>query len=197
MPWSPTTAFKHPLVNVRKSNAESGLTNYLTYAFADMMTWQGLGDIINVFRTDTLGLEPLTQRSGPSAVDRLKIPCTYCWSDGLISKPKDWKEHIDISGFYFLDAEGEFEPPQELLDFLGKGEPPVYIGFGSVVVEDPEAMTMTIFDAVKAAGVRALVSAGWGGLGGTTVPEEVFILKGEAKLRMGISAKYLCREHTT
>ena len=37
MPWSPTTAFKHPLVNVRESNAESGLTNYLTYAFADMM----------------------------------------------------------------------------------------------------------------------------------------------------------------
>jgi hypothetical protein len=37
MPWSPTTAFKHPLVNVRKSNAESGLTNYLTYAFAEMM----------------------------------------------------------------------------------------------------------------------------------------------------------------
>ncbi len=37
MPWSPTTAFKHPLVNVRESNAESGLTNYLTYAFAEMM----------------------------------------------------------------------------------------------------------------------------------------------------------------
>ena len=37
MPWCPTTAFKHPLVNVRESNAERGLTNYLTYAFADMM----------------------------------------------------------------------------------------------------------------------------------------------------------------
>jgi len=36
----------------------------------------------------------------------------------------------------------------------------------------------TIFDAVKAAGVRALVSAGWGGLGGVKVPEDVFILKG-------------------
>lgn len=36
----------------------------------------------------------------------------------------------------------------------------------------------TIFDAVKKAGVRALVSAGWGGLGGTTIPDEVFILEG-------------------
>lgn len=36
----------------------------------------------------------------------------------------------------------------------------------------------TIMEAVKAAGVRALVSAGWGGLGGADVPPEIFILKG-------------------
>jgi sterol 3beta-glucosyltransferase len=35
-----------------------------------------------------------------------------------------------------------------------------------------------IFDAVKDAGVRALVSAGWGGLGGADIPENVFILEG-------------------
>ena len=34
-------------------------------------------------------------------------------------------------------------------------------------------------EAVKSAGVRALVSAGWGGLGGADVPPEVFILKGK------------------
>lgn len=39
-------------------------------------------------------------------------------------------------------------------------------------------MTATIFDAVKTAGVRALVSAGWGGLGDVEPPAEVFILKG-------------------
>ena len=33
--------------------------------------------------------------------------------------------------------------------------------------------------AVKKAGVRALVSAGWGGLGGVDVPAEVFILQGD------------------
>lgn len=41
MPWSPTTAFNHPLVNVKQSNAEQGLTNYLTYGLAELMTWQG------------------------------------------------------------------------------------------------------------------------------------------------------------
>ena len=37
-------------------------------------------------------------------------------------------------------------------------------------------MTQIIFDAVRASGQRALVSAGWGGLGGTEVPPEIFIL---------------------
>ncbi|WWC91963.1 uncharacterized protein L201_006916 [Kwoniella dendrophila CBS 6074] len=178
MPWSPTTAFNHPLVNVAQSNAEKGLTNYLSFALAEMLTWQGLGDVINSFRSKTLFLEPLSMGSGPSVVDRLKVPWTYCWSQALIEKPKDWKEHIDISGFYFLEGDQEFQPDQELRDFLAAGDAPVYIGFGSVVVEDAEAMTKTIFEAVKAANVRALVSAGWGSLGGTDVPENVFILKG-------------------
>lgn len=48
--------------------------------------------------------------------------------------------------------------------------------FGSVPVKDPEGMTRTIFDAVRTSNVRALVSAGWGGLGGEEIPEGVFIL---------------------
>ena len=43
-------------------------------------------------------------------------------------------------------------------------------------VKNSAKMTKIIFDAVKASGQRALVSAGWGGLGGTKVPENVFIL---------------------
>ena len=75
---------------------------------------------------------------------------------------------------------------------MAAGDAPVYIGFGSVVVEDPAAMTKTIFEATKKAGVRALVSAGWGGLGDTTVPDNVFILKGIS--RDGQAADV--REHT-
>lgn len=54
----------------------------------------------------------------------------------------------------------------------------MYIGFGSIVVDDPNAMTTLIFDAVKKSGQRALVSKGWGGFGGDDlkVPEGVFML---------------------
>lgn len=41
MPWSPTTAFPHPLANIQSSNADRGVTNFLSYVLVDMMTWQG------------------------------------------------------------------------------------------------------------------------------------------------------------
>lgn len=47
------------------------------------------------------------------------------------------------------------------MKFLNGGEPPVYIGFGSIVVDSPEKFTKMIFEAVEKAGVRALVSKGW------------------------------------
>ncbi|KAF8061758.1 UDP-Glycosyltransferase/glycogen phosphorylase [Lyophyllum atratum] len=173
---SPTAAFPHPLVNIKQSNAEHDLTNYLSYAIADLLTWQGIGDLVNTLRTRSLGLTPLTLRSGPGLLDRLKVPWTYCMSPALVPKPNDWKNHIDVVGFYFLDLATNFKPEDDLAAFLAAGQPPIYIGFGSVVVADAAAMTKTIFDATAQAGVRALVSAGWGGLGGVSVPSHIFIL---------------------
>lgn len=71
-----------------------------------------------------------------------------------------------------------YTPPDDLAAFLAAGPPPVYIGFGSIVVDDPNHMTQLIFDAVRLTGRRALVSKGWGGLGAEQlgVPEGVFML---------------------
>jgi sterol 3beta-glucosyltransferase len=55
-----------------------------------------IGDVINDFRTDTLGLKPLGPRNGPSFVDRVKIPWTYCMSPALVPKPADWANHIGM-----------------------------------------------------------------------------------------------------
>ena len=97
-------------------------------------------------------------------------------SPALISKPSDWGAHIGISGFYFLSLASAFTPEPSLRAFLDAGPPPVYIGFGSIVVDDPDAMTKLIFDAVKKSGQRALVSKGWGGFGASEVPDGVFML---------------------
>lgn len=96
----------------------------------------------------------------------------------MVPKPKDWAENITVSGFYFLASPSTYNPPDDLRQFLETGPPPVYIGFGSIVVDDPDAMTNLIFDAVKQSGQRALVSKGWGGLGSDQMskPDGVFML---------------------
>jgi UDP:flavonoid glycosyltransferase YjiC (YdhE family) len=96
----------------------------------------------------------------------------------LIPQPHDWDNHITIPGFFFLPLASFYKPPEDLEAFLEAGPAPVYIGFGSIVVHDPDVLTRTIFDAVKKAGVRALVSKGWGGLGhkDTQIPENIYML---------------------
>jgi UDP:flavonoid glycosyltransferase YjiC (YdhE family) len=143
-----------------------------------MMTWQGLGDVINRFRSHVLELEPISLMWAPGLLHRLRIPSTYCWSPALTQKPADWTEEITVSGFFFLNLESNYTPVPELAAFLAAGPPPVYIGFGSIVVDDPDGLTQTIFTAVLKSGVRAIVSKGWGGIGGDAagVPEGVFML---------------------
>lgn len=101
-----------------------------------------------------------------------------CRSSALLPKPKDWASHISVSGFLFLPQEDNFTPSKDLLEFLNAGDPPVYIGFGSIVVDNPEAATSIIFEAIKRAGVRALVSKGWSSIGKTSMelPKDVLLI---------------------
>ncbi|KAK5630640.1 hypothetical protein RRF57_006355 [Xylaria bambusicola] len=170
MPWSPTRAFPQPLANIQSSNTDPVTTNYLSYAMVEMMTWQGLGDVINRFRTKILDLDPLPLIWAPGVITRLRIPYTYCWSPALIPKPNDWGNHIDIAGFYLLNLASSYVPDPALAEFLAAGPPPIYIGFGSIVVDDPDGLTKMIFNAVAA--------TGWGGLGADSmgIPEGVFML---------------------
>lgn len=70
----------------------------------------------------------------------------------------------DVCGFFFRDPP-DYTPSPELEKFLASGPPPVYIGFGSIVIEDPEKTTATILEAVRTTGVRAIISRGWSKLG--------------------------------
>ena len=113
----------------------------------------------------------------PGQLYRLKVPDTYLWSPYFVPKPPDWGPEINLAGFVFLEPANTFEPPESPMKFLEAGDTPVYIGFGSIVVDNPERFTEMIFDAVKKASVRALVSKGWGGLGVDTVPDNIYMLE--------------------
>jgi Glycosyl transferases, related to UDP-glucuronosyltransferase len=79
---------------------------------------------------------------------------------------------VDVCGFFFRDTP-EFLPPSDLVRFLDAGPPPVYIGFGSIVLENPDKIVNTILDAVRATGIRAIISKGWSDLAGSA-SEDVY-----------------------
>lgn len=140
------------------------------------LTHSSLGDLINKFRTQTLHLDPISPLWGFQLLSRLRIPFSYLWSETLIPKPSDWNSHLNITGFSFLHLASSYTPPPDLVKFLDNGPAPIYIGFGSIVVDDPQALTTMIFEAIKIAGVRAIVSKGWGGVGAGDVPDTVYLI---------------------
>lgn len=69
-----------------------------------------------------------------------------------------------MCGFFFRDAPHHI-PESDLGAFLRDGPPPIYIGFGSIVIDDADKLTAILVDAVKETGVRAVISKGWSKLG--------------------------------
>ena len=170
MPWTPTTAFPHPMTRLARDERRL-VRNWLSYAVVDESIWLGIGDLVNQFRVETLGLPPIgVGAGGSSSLNDLEVPFTYLWPASVVPKPDDWGAHIDLASFIFSDHGADYQPPADLAAFLAAGEPPVYVGFGSCVVEDPEALTRTIYAALEQAGLRGLVSRGWGKLGGEPPP---------------------------
>ncbi|KAK2477128.1 hypothetical protein H9L39_12352 [Fusarium oxysporum f. sp. albedinis] len=175
MPYSPTQAFPHPLANIKQSNLDPKLTNYLSYGMVETLTWQGLGDIINHWRRKSLNLDPISSTTATSMLSAQEVPYTYCWSPALVPKPADWPPYIDVCGFFFRE-EPQYTPPDHIAQFLQAGSPPIYIGFGSIVMDDSARMTDLILTALRRCGVRAIISRGWAKLGeGSSDENAIFI----------------------
>ncbi|CAN4113725.1 unnamed protein product [Withania somnifera] len=124
---------------------------------------------------EKLKLRPVTYLSG-SQGSELDIPHAYIWSPHLVPKPKDWGSKIDVVGFCFLDLATGYEPPESLVNWLEAGPKPIYIGFGSLPVQDPQKMTETIVKALEITGQRGIINKGWGGLGNLAEPKDFVYL---------------------
>ncbi|KAH6609138.1 autophagy-related 26 [Trichoderma cornu-damae] len=159
MPWTRTRAYPHAFI--MPENKMGGAYNYMTYVMFDNIFWKATAHQVNRWRNKTLGLP----NTGLEKMQPNKVPFLYNFSPSVVAPPLDFSDWVRVTGYWFLDEGGNYEPPQELWDFIRKaradGKKIVYVGFGSIIVNDPAKMTQEVIDAILKADVRCILSKGW------------------------------------
>lgn len=160
--FTPTTAFPVPFVGKWPLYGAANRASY-RLNHATMLMY---GTMINTFRTQTLGLarkprtDALLHRHDGTA-----LPVLYPFSPHLVPRPADYPDHAHITGAWTLDTDAGWTPPADLARFLDTGEPPVYVGFGSMGFGYGAAKrTSRIVNALTGRHRRVLLATGWGGL---------------------------------
>ncbi len=140
--------------------------------------WMSTISSVNSFRERDLGLPRLPCISTAFKDKSWGAPQIGLWSDIVAPKPPDWGPEIRIAGYSFVEPSQPHELDPQLQSFLSGGPPPVYIGFGSMLVRDPEKITALVVSAVRMCGARAIISRGRAGLGSgpsVEIPTTVYV----------------------
>lgn len=143
--------------------------------FLEPANWRLSGKMVNRFRREILSLPPQTRAQYLTAKRRLFTVQAY--SRHLVPHAEDWPSTIRTTGFWFLEEQNDWEPPPGLTEFLGAGEPPVCIGFGSMIGRNLEQVTRIVIDAVRECGRRAVLLSGWAGIGNAELGDRIYRLE--------------------
>ncbi len=137
--------------------------NSVVNFYAGRATEQALGQIMShgpaVLR-ERLG-EPYQLASDFAEVVRT-TPTVLGISPTVVPEPEDWPDSVHVTGAWRLPVPADYQPPAELAEFLAAGEPPVYIGFGSM--RDGGETQQIVTKAIAKAGRRVVLGRGWAGL---------------------------------
>ncbi|MDX8055563.1 glycosyltransferase [Lentzea sp. BCCO 10_0798] len=81
---------------------------------------------------------------------------------------------VEQTGAWILPDVRPLAP--ELVGFLDAGEPPVYVGFGSMPMHASADIGQVVVDAVRAQGRRVLLARGWAGLAQIDESDDCFVV---------------------
>ncbi|MFJ9705175.1 glycosyltransferase [Streptomyces sp. NPDC101234] len=115
------------------------------------------GEALNTHRA-ALGLPPVD-----NVRDHVLTGRPWLAADPVLAP---WRDTTDLdllqTGAWILPDERPL--PADLAAFLGAGEPPVYVGFGSMAMRGAPDVARVAVEAVRAQGHRVLVGRGWADL---------------------------------
>ena len=156
-----TSAYPAALVTQRSL---PGPVNHLTHRLFEQVWWRGVRNEVAAVRAD-LGL-PATRRSTARHLAASGATEIQAYSPVLVPSPADYGPNRPLVGFLspspaLRERLDETGVDADLSAWLDAGDPPVYVGFGSMPVTDPTAALEQVRRVCDRLGRRALVSAGW------------------------------------
>ena len=170
-PLLPTGDFPAPGWPVQRDLGR--ILNRLSGTAMLQVIWQWYRPFVNDFRA-RFKMKPL---HGADFYRTLaSTPLLGAYSASVIPRPADWTDNAQITGYWFQDEVRKWQPSVELETFLDEGEPPVYIGFGSMAGRNPEHFTRIVLEALANSGRRGILATGWGGMDVLSVPKDVFVI---------------------
>ena len=110
--------------------------NLLTHRISELLIWTIVRRMINRWRRESLGLPAMSWRGPFDRLYEQEMPYLYGFSPSVVPRPADWPAWHHISGYWFLDRDPTWVPPDPLLRFLEAGSKPISIGFGSMAGRD-------------------------------------------------------------
>jgi len=174
---APTRAYSNP-DGVFPPLPLGGGYNLLTYFLSRQILQVLTGSFINRWRREKLHLSPIPFGKYPYGQLRGRpMPVLGGYSPLVVLKPSDWGEHIHVTGYWFLDPKSDWQPPAPLVEFLEAGQPPVYVGFGSMANRSPRHTTQIVNDALERSGQRGVLVTGWGGLEKANLSANLYALE--------------------
>jgi UDP:flavonoid glycosyltransferase YjiC (YdhE family) len=175
--------FTFPVVRSDRYGPPTGLPFITESRWANRLQWQAAivaarhvfsyNTTVNRLRSE-LSLPPIDDLLGNnSRCDHMMIGLYK----ELMPPCPSWT-NIDYSYIGPCLPQTQVRLSDELEAFLGAGEKPIYIGFGSMRHADSERLTQTLLKAVSDAGVRAVIAQATSDIGsGLGDSENVFVLK--------------------
>jgi UDP:flavonoid glycosyltransferase YjiC (YdhE family) len=166
--FTPTNEFASPLVPFRSLGPLNRMTHSLMAGSGEAIFRRMVAE----WRVSALGLKPRPARPlRPNAT-------LYAYSQHVLPKPADWPSNVAVTGYWFLDEGQGWTPDAALETFVNAGEPPVYMGFGSMPGLYPTEMARLVVEALKHARKRGVIATGGGAIGGDVAGEQFHLIEG-------------------
>ncbi|WP_166351189.1 glycosyltransferase [Phytoactinopolyspora limicola] len=167
--WVATKAFPDPSLPFKIPS----FLNRASYITSPLVVWAFAGRHAD-WRKAELGVG---QRRGGMFRQADGSPTTvlHPFTKHLLPDAVDYPSWVHTTGFWYLNADEDWQPPESLATFIDSGSPPICVTFGSSVASDSARLGKQVGEAIRSAGVRAVVVEGWSGLDAADLGESVIL----------------------